>query len=56
MKNFRINLNKEIEENQEKFKKEFLDNLTNPSEMDELIYGKKEVGLSIKIFKLKSYL
>ena len=45
--------NKEIEENQEKFKKEFLDNLTNPSEMDKLIYGKKEVGLSIENFQIK---
>jgi hypothetical protein len=44
---------KEVEENQEMFKTEFLDNLNNPHEQDKLIYGRKEVGEAIVGFLVK---
>ena len=34
---------KNIKENQELFKKEFLDNLTNPSQQDKLLFGRNEI-------------
>ena len=44
---------KEIKDNQLKFKKEFLDNISNPNEQDKLIFGKNEVGEAILNFMLK---
>ena len=44
---------KEIKDNQEKFKKEFLDNIQNPNECDKLLFGKKEVGDAILNYMVK---
>ena len=44
---------KEIKDNQEKFKREFLNNITNPNECDKLIFGKNEVGEAILNYMVK---
>ena len=44
---------KEIKDNQEKFKREFLDNISNPNECDKLIFGKNEVGNAILNYMVK---
>ena len=42
-----------IEKNQEMFKSEFLDNISNPSVEDKLVYGKKEIGEAIQNYMIK---
>tara|TARA_B100002019_G_scaffold262203_1_gene249483 strand:- start:31 stop:963 length:933 start_codon:yes stop_codon:yes gene_type:complete len=44
---------KNIKENQEQFKKEFLDNLNNPSESDKLLYGRNEIIEAINNYMVK---
>ena len=44
---------KNIKENQELFKKEFLDNLTNPSQLDKLLFGRNEVVEAINNYMVK---
>jgi hypothetical protein len=44
---------KEIKDNQIKFKKEFLDKISNPNEHDKLIFGRNEVGEAILNFMVK---
>lgn len=44
---------KTITNNQEMFRKEFLDNINNPSVMDKLLFGKNEVGNAINNFMVK---
>ena len=48
-----IIVEKEIKDNQEKFKREFLDNISNPSESDKLIFGRNEVGDAILNYMVK---
>ena len=42
-----------IKENQELFKKEFLDNLTNPSQQDKLLFGRNEIVEAINNYMVK---
>ena len=44
---------KNIKENQELFKKEFLDNLTNPSQQDKLLFGRNEIVEAINNYMVK---
>ncbi len=44
---------KNIKENQELFKKEFLDNLTNPSQQDKLLFGRNEVVEAVNNYMVK---
>ena len=44
---------KNIKENQELFKKEFIDNLNNPSEVDKLLFGRNEVVDAINNYMVK---
>ena len=42
-----------IKENQDKFREEILDNITNPNVQDKIIFGKKEIGAAIQGYMIK---
>ncbi len=44
---------KSSKDNQEIFRKEFLDNINNPSVMDKLIFGRQEISLAIQNYMVK---